>query len=99
MLAEGAAEEARALLARQLPAHLPAMKAVGVRELGAWLDGRMSREQAVAAMQQATRRYAKRQYTWFRRRLSTDEILRRVTITEQFSASLLSNILSFIRSS
>ena len=39
-----------------------------MRELGAWLAGRRSREDAaIAAAQQATRRYAKRQYTWFRR--------------------------------
>jgi tRNA dimethylallyltransferase len=99
MMAEGAEDEVRALLARELPAHLPAMKAVGVRELRAWLDGAMTRETTIAAMQQATRQYVKRQYTWFRRRLQASEILRRMTIKEQFSVSLLPDIFSFIRSS
>lgn len=99
MMAQGAEEEARALLARDLSANLPAMKAVGVRELGAALSGHTTREEAVAAMQQSTRQYAKRQYTWFRNRLQEDEILRRSTIEKQFSASLLSDIFSFIRSS
>jgi tRNA dimethylallyltransferase len=99
MVADGAEDEVRALLAGGLAADLPAMKAVGVRELAAWLDGRSSRDDAVAAMQQATRQYAKRQYTWFRRRLQTGEILRQMTIESQFSASLLADILSFIRSS
>ena len=39
MIAQGAADEARTLLARDLAANLPAMKAVGVRELGAALRG------------------------------------------------------------
>src|SRR5208282_5881644 len=68
MIAAGAEDEVRALLARELAPFLPAMKAVGVRELGAFLAGEISRQSAVAAMQQATRNYAKRQYTWFRRR-------------------------------
>lgn len=42
-------------------------KAIGVRELRAHLAGEMSLEEAIAAMQQSTRHYAKRQGTWFRR--------------------------------
>jgi tRNA dimethylallyltransferase len=65
MMDEGAVEEVEALLARKLDADLPVMRGIGVREIAAWLNGEISREQAVAAGQQATRRYAKRQYTWF----------------------------------
>ena len=43
-----------------------AMKAVGVRELAAHLSGELTLDQAVAALKQATRNYAKRQLTWFR---------------------------------
>jgi tRNA dimethylallyltransferase len=99
MMARGAEEEARRLLARDLGANLPAMKAVGVRELGAALSGQSSREAAIAAMQQATRRYAKRQYTWFRNRLQDNQILRRLTLDKQYSVSLSPRIFSFIRSS
>ncbi len=99
MVAQGAAEEARALLARGLAVNLPAMKAVGLRELGVALDGRVTRDEAVAAMQQATRQYAKRQYTWFRNRLQSSGILRRMTVNEQFSVSLLPEIFAFIRHS
>jgi tRNA dimethylallyltransferase len=63
MVGAGAAEEARALMARGLDPRLPAMKAVGLRELG---DPLLAPDQALAAAQQATRRYAKRQLTWFR---------------------------------
>jgi tRNA dimethylallyltransferase len=41
------------------------MRAIGVRELSAYLLGTSTLDEAVAAGQQATRRYAKRQYTWF----------------------------------
>ena len=44
-----------------------ASKMIGLREIRALLDGKMSISQCVAAIQQATRRYAKRQLTWFRR--------------------------------
>ena len=66
MIRDGALEEVRSLLARGLDPALPAMKAVGVRELAAWLAGDMTSDQAVDALKQATRNYAKRQLTWFR---------------------------------
>ena len=65
MIDHGAAEEVRAILQRELSPTLPIMRGIGVREIGAWQNGEISREEAVAAGQQATRRYAKRQYTWF----------------------------------
>lgn len=66
MVEHGAVDEVRALLARGLSPALPAMKAVGVREFKGYLDGDLSMATAVAATQQATRNYAKRQLTWFR---------------------------------
>ncbi len=65
MLYGGAVAEVEALLARNLDPQLPVMRAIGVREIAAMLRGELSREQALAAGQQATRNYAKRQYTWF----------------------------------
>ena len=66
MVAAGALDEVRALMRRGLDPDLPAMKAVGVRELAAHLRGEVSLDAAVAAAQQETRRYAKRQMTWMR---------------------------------
>ncbi len=60
-------EEVRSLLERRLPALAPVMRAIGVREIAAFLAGDLSREAALAAGKAATRQYAKRQYTWFRR--------------------------------
>lgn len=66
MLEQGALDEVAALAARGLSDSLPAMKAVGVRELADYLTGALTRDDAVAALKQATRNYAKRQLTWFR---------------------------------
>lgn len=70
MMHDEAVDEVKALLGRQLDPNLPAMKAVGVRELGQLLDGKMSFDEALEALKQATRNYAKRQLTWFRNQTS-----------------------------
>jgi tRNA dimethylallyltransferase len=66
MFETGAIEEVAALQARRLDPTLPAMKAVGVREIVEHLEGRLTRQEALARSQQETRRYAKRQLTWLR---------------------------------
>ncbi len=66
MIAAGALEEARALLARALDPSLPVMKAVGAAELIAHLGGEISLDDAIALARRNTRRFAKRQLTWFR---------------------------------
>jgi tRNA dimethylallyltransferase len=67
MLESGAVPEVEALLARGLSPMLPVMRAIGVREIAGLLRGQWSREEALLRGQQATRNYAKRQYTWFKR--------------------------------
>jgi len=67
MLDEGAIKEVQALLALNLAPGLPAMKAIGVRQIADWQGGLITREQAVASAATATRQYAKRQRTWFRK--------------------------------
>ncbi len=47
--------------------HLNSLNTVGYKELFAWMDGKMTFEQAVEKIKTNTRRYAKRQMTWFRR--------------------------------
>jgi tRNA dimethylallyltransferase len=66
MLEGGAIEEVEALRARELDTELPAMRAIGVRDIIDWMDGRIDRPTMISQAQAATRRYAKRQYTWFR---------------------------------
>ncbi len=69
MFESGAVEEVKAVLAQKLDPALPAMKAIGVPEILAWLGGAMSTEEAIERSIIATHQYAKRQRTWFRNRM------------------------------
>ncbi|MBP2292111.1 tRNA (adenosine(37)-N6)-dimethylallyltransferase MiaA [Azospirillum rugosum] len=69
MMGQGALEEVRRLDAQALDPDLPAMKALGVPELRRYLQNELSLDEAIALAQQSTRRYAKRQVTWFRHQL------------------------------
>ncbi len=74
MLAGGAIEEAERL--RGFSPDLPAMKALGLPELHAYLAGEIALDEAEKRAVLATRRFAKRQQTWFRNRLRADAIFR-----------------------
>ncbi|EJB07663.1 tRNA isopentenyltransferase MiaA [Rhizobium leguminosarum bv. trifolii WSM597] len=69
MLREGAEDEVRALLALGLPAEAPVMKAIGVSQIAAMLNGEMTRDEVLEKGAAATRQYAKRQMTWFRNQM------------------------------
>ena len=66
MIEGGAVGEVERLIVRRLDPALPVMRAIGVREVAAWLRGELGREAMLEAGRLATRQYAKRQYTWFR---------------------------------
>lgn len=66
MLSSGAIEEVAAIAARGLDPNLPAMKALGVPHLIASQKGEMTQAEAAEYAKRKSRRYAKRQYTWFR---------------------------------
>ncbi len=72
MMEEGGLDEVRELAALGLDASLPAMKAIGVRELQDVLAGDMAAKDAIARAKIATRQYAKRQATWFRHQLGPE---------------------------
>lgn len=72
MFDDGAVEEAEALLARHLDPDLPAMRAIGVPQIAQYLAGAIDRNAALILAQAATRQYAKRQFTWFRRQPPAD---------------------------
>jgi tRNA dimethylallyltransferase len=91
MIEAGALGEAEALAARGLDPDLPAMKAVGVPELLSHIRGKIPLDEAIAAAQRATRRYAKRQTTWFRHQCRPGLIL-----DAQLSESLLRRSRHFI---
>lgn len=85
MIEHGALEEVKALHAMQLAPDLPAMKAIGVRELSAYLDGALTKAEAIEKAKIETRRYAKRQVTWFRHQLG-DDWQRFTTAEEAYAA-------------
>lgn len=85
MLEQGAMAEARALAALDLDPALPAMKAIGARELIAADRGDISLDAAVELAKTASRQYAKRQMTWFRNQL--DPQWQRLAIGEAVSSN------------
>lgn len=85
MIGEGLEAEARSV---QHLRHLSSLQTVGYREFFDYFDGKISCEEAVELIKRNTRRYAKRQMTWFRRDSSTrwltpDELARAVEIVEE----------------
>jgi tRNA dimethylallyltransferase len=102
MLALGAVEEVRALLALNLDPALPAMRAHGVPELSAYFRGTLSMEEAGRRTELVTGQYTKRQATWFRHHeLSIPEaseiIQVRFTDDAQLSERLMDRIIAFIQ--
>ena len=67
MLKEGLEDEVRRLMEMGFTSDDIAMKGIGYKELFSWLSGEITREEAVRLIKRNTRRFAKRQLTWFRR--------------------------------
>ncbi len=72
MIEAGALEEVRALKEMDLDPSLPAMRAIGVPQLAAHLSGELPLEMALERFKTESRRYAKRQLTWFRNQFAAD---------------------------
>lgn len=66
-MASGLVEETRHLLSQGIPLAAPIMQSLGYKEMAGWLTGEYSAAEAVLRLRRNTRRYAKRQLTWFRR--------------------------------
>lgn len=75
MIERGALEEVIAIKKLELSPFLPAMKAIGITEFIAYLDGQKSFENALEMVKTQTRRYAKRQMTWFRHQFNEEWML------------------------
>ncbi len=92
MVEGGALDEVRNLLARKLDPRLPAMKALGVPELAAYLEGAVSLDAAVESAATKSRRYAKRQMTWLKRQIIIEK-----SINMKYSEKLRGEIFPFVR--
>jgi tRNA dimethylallyltransferase len=66
MLASGLLEEVRWLLDQGYPSTLKSMRSIGYRHMGDYLEGRTTWDETVPLFKRDTRRYAKRQLTWFK---------------------------------
>ncbi|HSZ93159.1 MAG TPA: tRNA (adenosine(37)-N6)-dimethylallyltransferase MiaA [Acetobacteraceae bacterium] len=101
MLAEGAMEEVRALLALGLDPALPAMRAHGIPELANYLRGDFTLPEAARRIELVTGQYTKRQATWFRHHQLAEPprvhtIHARFAAGEQLSERNVQDILAFI---
>ena len=93
MIERGALDEVASLRLQDLDSSLPAMKALGVPELTAHLEGELTLDEAVERAQTATRRFAKRQMTWFRNQMADWTVLDAAQQMER----IISQIFPFIR--
>ena len=96
MIEAGGLEEVRRLLALNLRADLPVMKSLGVPELSAHLRGEVTLAAAIESAQTKTRRYAKRQYTWLRHQVLSNDA-KHTTVYEKFSESFPEEIFNKVR--
>ena len=68
MFSEGIVEETKALLDRGVPPESPPFRALGYKHVVAFLEGKINEEEAIELTKRDTRRYSKRQMTWFRKK-------------------------------
>ena len=99
MMTAGAVDEVRRVIDGQWPPDAPVRKAIGFSEVAAYVAGDVSLPQAIEAGQGATRRYAKRQVTWFRHQIPPvgGAVHSSYVVNEKYSKRLLSDILLKIR--
>ncbi|OUO91484.1 tRNA (adenosine(37)-N6)-dimethylallyltransferase MiaA [Gordonibacter sp. An230] len=93
MMAAGLVDEVAGLLARGFREGVTAPQAIGYKEIASALDGKVSFSQAVEQIKTATRRYAKRQRTWFRK----DARIRWINANDGDSDALLERALEALR--
>ena len=67
MITKGLVEEVEELMKKGLTSENQSMKAIGYRQILSYLEGDISKEDAIELIKRDSRRYAKRQYTWFKR--------------------------------
>ena len=94
MLQRGLLEEIRTLLSEGVPADATAMQAIGYKEFVSALNGRITVEEAADEVKRASRRYAKRQLTWFRRNKSVRWLIRTGTESQTEILSMARQLLT-----
>ncbi|HZO87106.1 MAG TPA: tRNA (adenosine(37)-N6)-dimethylallyltransferase MiaA [Chthonomonadaceae bacterium] len=93
MLAAGLEAEVRGLLAQGVSPALSPLRSLGYKEMAAFLRGEIDRATAIERIKQETRRYAKRQLTWFR----AEKRLHWVDVSALSSATVATSLLEYLR--
>ena len=94
MLQQGLVEEIRSLLDSGIPSKCTAMQAIGYKEFVAALEGKVTIEEAAQEVKQSSRRYAKRQLTWFKRNKAMHWLVRK---TGESGEEILENARRILR--
>ncbi len=92
MIKQGLVEEVKTLMDRGLPTNSTCIQAIGYKELIPYIDNEIDLDQASCSIAQATRRYAKRQLTWFRKMTDATWLLNQ---TAEENLDLIQNSLKF----
>lgn len=93
-LAAGLVDEVQGLLASGYPLTLPAMQGLGYKEIADYLQGQIPLTEAVRRLKRNTRRYAKRQFTWFRR----DQRIQWLDVQHQTAEQVAESIIRMVES-
>ena len=91
MMTLGVVAEIAQLIERQYPPSRPIMRAIGVRQFAAFITGKTAQSAALTATKTATRRYAKRQFTWLRHNFTAH-----TTIATPESAATTEHVVNFL---
>lgn len=94
MISAGMEEEVRHLLAGGLSPDDTAMQGIGYKELSAWIQGEMDRDEAIELWKKRTRNYAKRQETWFKR----DQDVHWIDVSDLLAGEVLTQAASLVES-
>jgi tRNA dimethylallyltransferase len=95
-LARGALDEAARIIDMKLDPALPGMKALGLPQLINYLEGNIDLDKAIEEAQRHTRRYAKRQMTWFRNQLKPN-FIQDDTYTKKHLLKILDIVTKFLK--
>lgn len=88
-ISDGLIEETQALIKQKYGWNLPSMSSIGYKQIGDYLQGKCTKEEAVADIKQATHKYAKRQLTWFKRDkrivwINGDDVTKATDLVQKF---------------
>ncbi len=94
MLEEGLVQEVQWLLSQGYGLELPAMSGLGYRQIGRYLEGKISFDEAIERIKNQTHRFVRQQYTWFQ---LSDESIEWFDITERSTDEIVQRVKTFLK--